>query len=514
MLRRARSSRGRRRTAPAIVVLTLSVVVGVLMAPATASSQPATTASAREATPARAVARLGLHDYQHLDAGDYLRAPGVAPMSLRSVCQFTMATPRSTLIAYARDLRAARSVQGGIFGGCGATPGSWKYRSGPMSGTDAIARKDVLWRGAAATPKVAAYTAWLRDVAAILGPQLRWWEVWNEGELGPFYRGTPNDLVDLTFAAARVLGRSRVTAPSFSTGPYYWRGTASGAWVGGRFLTKGQFFREYWRLLIKRANQRGVRVPIAAANLHGHGRGNTIAQAADSRLDMLRMFRTYLQPVARRYGFVLWDSEWSLRRINGATGPIRGFADNATNAAWLERSLRDAACLGYGWQYYYTWTQGIKRDDFVRSTLQVNPGTRHVNQVFRRYSGPTPLGCRAGVVGPSRRPLPSFDQPAVRTRITGVPARRITAANRRTTLTFKFRSAVVNAGFKCRLDSVGRHAATGRWQRCASGVRYRVGGGRYLFSVRVRSGRLLEQDPPTRLVRVSGRPAGAPQRVR
>lgn len=480
------------------------LIAGLVTAPPAAAAPAAQAAAAATAaavsspaqaagTPQRTKIRLGLHDYQTQDAYLYLKPTRRAPLTMRNACWLRMSTSMARLRA---QLRAFEGLPG-VFTGCASTPDSWKYQSGPLSGHSSNASSDLYGHGSAATPSVAAYTRWLRQLKQTMGSDLLAWEVWNEPDLAGFYRGTPQDLVDLTFAAERVLGRKRVIAPSFSTGPYYQAHDPSGSYENGRLLSKSEVFVRYWTLLVKRANAKGVPLPVSAANVHGYGKHETIDGSVRIRTDVLRMFRNSLAKVLRRYDLPIWDTEWNFRRM-GDPHPTQGlgFSDTRVNVNAWKRSVREAACLGYERQFVYTWTQGRSIDDFVATTLQLNPNTPRMIAAYRKMNGRT-ISCD-GVVpaGRSTKPLPQIPVPKPHTLITDAPPARVTTAKKKHRVRFAFTTSQRNADYRCRLS--GPSVSASRWRGCSSPTSFRVKDGRYRFAVRAISGGVADPTPARR----------------
>ncbi|MEI2715433.1 MAG: hypothetical protein V9E98_00270 [Candidatus Nanopelagicales bacterium] len=221
-----------------------------------------------------------------------------------------------------------------------------------------------------------------------LGDKMWRLQVWNEANLSQFYRGSPGDLVDLTFAAARVLGRDRVVAPSFAL---ITTDTMSGGWHDGRQLTRAEFPTVYWQLLASRARQRGQRIPVSAATYNGYGHGVTIEAAARERLEGLLNFRRTVYRALGDRDLPLWDTEWNLRNQDSSNTAYvpGGFPDSAETARVWSQSVIDAACLGYEWQFPYLWTDRSIQSGWESAQIQLSPESRHVNAQFRRINGQT-----------------------------------------------------------------------------------------------------------------------------
>ncbi len=344
----------------------------------------------------RAAVVLGLHDLDHPQvARSHLVAPGVhVPARLSCVAVMTMRK---------RELATLTRIYAGfpaVIAGCGSSPESWKYAGRRMGGfrpaLDWASPYDVLAsrKTSAATPTPRSYKRYLRRVQAAVGDQIDKWEVWNEADLPAFYRGTPKDLVTLTFVAAKVFGRSRVASPSWcpcaATNPE----GLTGAWVRGRYLTRGEFIDTYWRLLLAESRRRGVPLPVSVISIHAYGLGATVGEAVRDRLMKIRTFKTNTRNILgpRMRHLELWDTEWNLRRRLPSTLPdgSPGFADTEKNARAWKRSVRQAACAGVDRQYVYRWLrQPPAPDDFEFLQLPLNDRARWTKAAFRRLAGRT-----------------------------------------------------------------------------------------------------------------------------
>lgn len=345
----------------------------VAVAPLVALLATIPTANASQRQDSDIRVRLGIHNFQSSDAWPHLaEAPSLVS---RLNCDPTMTSTR-------KELRAAlqKQLEGprGLLVGCGTGPGQWKYRTGPMSG--ASGPEDIMGPGSAATPTVKAYSKWVRTLRGILRGKMWRFQVWNEGNLHIFYRGSPSDLVDLTFAAARVLGRRKVLAPSFTL---ITSQVPSGGWRKGRILTQAEFIHVYWRLLAKRAAKRGKPLPVAAATFNGYGTGANVDEASESRIESLRAFRNLVIRTTGNRRIRLIDTEFNLRSPTG----FPGFPDSPETAQAWKESVVDAACLGFAWQYAYTWTDRPALEGWLAQSIQFTPETNLVNRAFKNING-------------------------------------------------------------------------------------------------------------------------------
>ncbi len=352
-----------------------------LIAGMTTAIASSTLAQATERPPMTAQVSLGIHNFQSTDAWHFLH--GAPQLVSRLNCDPLMtATPRQVRASAHRQMEGPQA----LLVGCGSGPADRKYGTGPMSGP--AGPEDAAGPGSAATPTVRRYTRWVTMLDRTLGERMWRLQVWNEANLSQFYRGSPKDLVDLTFAAARVLGRDRVVAPSFAL---VTTDTMSGGWYEGRQLTRAEFPGVYWDLLVARAKQRGQPLPVSAATYNGYGHGITIEAAARDRLQSLLIFR---QTVFRAIGhrdLPLWDTEWNLRNQDSSNAEYvpGGFADGEATARVWAKSVADAACLGYEWQFPYLWTDRSIQSGWESAQIQLSPESRHVNEQYRRINGQT-----------------------------------------------------------------------------------------------------------------------------
>lgn len=354
----------------------------------------------RAEAPRQATVALGLHDEEVATPRSFPLSPSGAMPPTRLNCIALMTRTK-------RELSTLRKSYAGrplLVAGCGSSPSSWKYDRGPMSGF----KPDADWAGeyrvlserqtSAATPTARTYRRYLRKVKSVLGSQVEKWEVWNEADLPLFYRGKPRDLINLTFAAARVFGRERVTSPSWCPCAITSPDGLTGAWVRGRYLTRSEFIDAYWTGLVAEARRRGVPLPVTTLNIHSYGVGTTPRAAARDRLLKIRGFKRQAQSLLGRRlyrSLNLWDSEWNLRRyVSNPSDPQQGFRDSPRNARIWRKSVRKAACLGVERQYVYRWLdEPAQPTSFESAQLQLNPNTVWLNDAFKRSSGQS-VTCR------------------------------------------------------------------------------------------------------------------------
>lgn len=379
----------------------------VLLAPGVAAGDPdaraASVGSAKKPVKPKmkkAKVVLGFHNFQVQNASAYLSAPGV-PMHARFNCNVVMTSTTEQLI----QIRDTSEGQPAVIAGCGSGANMTKYKSGPMGPMQgSVGERDwsryASWVApgtSAAVPTVDAYRAWLLQLKQVFGSKIDRFEVWNEVDLDNFYRGTPKDLVDLTFVAAEVFGRKKVTAPSWSPSAFSGAKYPSGAHVGGKTLTRKQFWDRYWAEVIKRSKAKGVPLPFSVVNIHTYGTGNTVKQAASNRMYKLKGFLGWLKQSlgSRLDKLEIWDTEWNFRRFDAdAKPPYLGFADSAANAQIWTKSASEAACLGVTRQYTYVWAdKAPSPDSFEAGQLPMNPTSTNLNAAFRAINGKT-VSCK------------------------------------------------------------------------------------------------------------------------
>jgi hypothetical protein len=158
------------------------------------------------------------------------------------------------------------------------------------------------------------------------------YQVWNEANIPNYWRGTPDQMADLTArarAAVKAAGSpSRVVAAS--TGTRWVRGYAG-------------FFPAYLAALRVR------KWPVDAFSAHLYP---AEAGRADARLALLGMVRESLRAAGAPTSIPLWDTEVNYgANVNGAV-PITG-SDARTVVA---RTYLDSVRYGVSRVYWYGWT--------------------------------------------------------------------------------------------------------------------------------------------------------------
>jgi len=316
---------------------------------------------------------LGMSNYQTQNSANFLA--GGRTVFMRHSCHPLMVDSAEGWAVQTKDLEGLPAV----FSGCGTGPASQKYGSGHMSGKRG--KGDAFFHGSAATPTVEGYRKWLHEVKTVVGNRVDRWEVWNEGDSPQFFRGTPQDLVDLTFVAAEVWGRERVIAPSFTPAAFNGSNMLSGGWdKNGKRLTRLEFATQFWQQLVFEAEQRGVELPVSAAVVHGYGSGATVREAVASRNKVLATFAALVAST----GLPLWDTEWNLRSTGADPFDAGvGFPDTKNSVEGWVDSVKTAHCLGYVRQYAYLWTDQPTLTGFEVGQLQFNQTTDNINEAFR-----------------------------------------------------------------------------------------------------------------------------------
>ena len=189
-------------------------------------------------------------------------------------------------------------------------------------------------KGAASMPTMAAWTAWVDAVTKRYANSIDAYQIWNEANLQTFWQGTPQQMAQLTAAAAQIIRQNDPTA----------RIVAASSTVRLQSAYK-KFFPAYLRAL------RGLGWPVTDISAHFYPPAK--GTPGDRAL--------YIQQVegdmakAGVPGLPLWDTEVNY----GIAGPTKKdkhrTIDGGDAAAYVAQTYLDSVRLGVTRTYWYSW---------------------------------------------------------------------------------------------------------------------------------------------------------------
>ena len=189
--------------------------------------------------------------------------------------------------------------------------------------------------GAASEPK--SLQAWDDFVAAVVdryAGEITAYQIWNEASLKMFWRGSPEQMADLTDRAYRIIKAKDPSALVV--------GASTTVRLPGAFE---RFFPAYVEELAARD------WPVDVLAVHSYPAGD---QDVLDRVENLKTVRTTLAEFGAGE-FPLWDTELNY----GLAGPgdvPRGEIGGDQATSWVVRTYLDSMRFGVGRTYFYIWT--------------------------------------------------------------------------------------------------------------------------------------------------------------
>jgi hypothetical protein len=190
--------------------------------------------------------------------------------------------------------------------------------------------------GAASAPKsLAAWDAFVTEVAQRYKGRIKAYQIWNEASLAMFWDGTPEVMAELTERAYRIIKaedpKARVVAASTTV------------------RLEGAFDRFFPRYLAALA-ERDWPVDVFAAHLYPTSRGTT-----DDRAAFISQVTDELA-AAGAPDLPVWDTELNYGLAGpGPKNPLQTI-EGAQARDWVVQTMFDSLALGISRTYWYIWT--------------------------------------------------------------------------------------------------------------------------------------------------------------
>jgi hypothetical protein len=190
--------------------------------------------------------------------------------------------------------------------------------------------------GAASAPKsLAAWDAFVAEVAQRYKGRIKAYQIWNEASLAMFWDGTPEVMAELTERAYRIIKaedpKARVVAASTTV------------------RLEGAFDRFFPRYLAALA-ERDWPVDVFAAHLYPTSRGTT-----DDRAAFISQVTDELA-AAGAPDLPVWDTELNYGLAGpGPKNPLQTI-EGAQARDWVVQTTFDSLALGISRTYWYIWT--------------------------------------------------------------------------------------------------------------------------------------------------------------
>ncbi len=232
--------------------------------------------------------------------------------------------------------------------------------------------KDYPVPGAAAPPRdPTRWDAWVEAVTTRYAGRIGAYEVWNEADLPAMWRGTPQQMADLTTRAARIIRRNDPAA------------LVVGASTGLRTAAHDRFFGPYLSALAAQG------WPVDVLPIHGYP---PALATPDDRYRLLQQVSAEIRASGAPDRIAVWDTEVNYGLAGPGTENPHTDITGDRAAAWVVRTFLDSLRSGISRTYPYIWTPepyailGVQFGDG-------SPGARGFDTARRWLSGATWNGC-------------------------------------------------------------------------------------------------------------------------
>jgi hypothetical protein len=180
------------------------------------------------------------------------------------------------------------------------------------------------------------FDEYVRAVVQRYGGRISAYQIWNEGNIKEFWRGTPEFLADLTARAYNIIKplQPGATVVAASTGS---------RWVKG--FT--EFFPDYLTALGK------LNWPIDAYSVHLYP---TAAGTTKDRSFLLGMMKTALR-IANAPVKPIWETEINYGITNPGSGQTARLIPDVEIPGYVARTYLDSLRFGIARTYWYAWTK-------------------------------------------------------------------------------------------------------------------------------------------------------------
>ncbi len=200
-----------------------------------------------------------------------------------------------------------------------------------------ITQTDYPQPGAASAPKdLAAWDAWVTEVATRYKGRITSYQIWNEANLKNFWNGTPAEMAELTKRAYDIIKKIDPTALVVSASPSL-RLTAA--------------FDKFFPAYLKALAAKGWPVDVIAIHTYPQADGDPVARGA-----LIKTAQAAITAAGAPADLPLWDTEVNY----GLAGPGALPKHDITGidaAGWVVRTYIDDLRYGVGRSYWYIWTQ-------------------------------------------------------------------------------------------------------------------------------------------------------------
>lgn len=205
--------------------------------------------------------------------------------------------------------------------------------------------------GAASAPKdIADWDAWVTAVVERYKGQITAYEIWNEADLKMFYKGTPEQMAEMTKHAYDIIKKIDPNAKVIAASPALRLQSAI-----------DRFFPAYLAALAK------DNWPVDALAIHTYpdAKGDPAARGL-----IIKAIQEVIKTAGAPDTLELWDTELNYGLAGPGALPKQEIT-GAKAAGWVVRTYIDDLRYGVDRSYWYIWTQ--QKRDWLG--IQAYPGT-------------------------------------------------------------------------------------------------------------------------------------------
>jgi hypothetical protein len=179
------------------------------------------------------------------------------------------------------------------------------------------------------------FEEYIRAVVSRYGGRIGAYQIWNEGNIKEFWRGTPEFLADLTARAYTII-------KPMQPGAIVVAASTGSRWIKG--FT--EFYPDYLTAL------RHLNWPVDAYSVHLYP---TAAGTTKDRAFLLGMMKTALR-IANAPDKPIWETEINYGITNPGSGETARAIPEAEIAGYVSRTYLDSLRYGIERSYWYAWT--------------------------------------------------------------------------------------------------------------------------------------------------------------
>ena len=180
------------------------------------------------------------------------------------------------------------------------------------------------------------FEEYVRAVVLRYGGRISAYQIWNEGNIKEFWRGTPEYLADLTARAYNII-------KPVQPGAFVVAASTGSRWVKG--------FTEFFPDYLKALGSLNWPIDVYAVHLYPTAAGTT-----KDRSFLLGMMKTALR-IANAPAKPIWETEINYGITNPGSGQQARIIPDVEIPGYVSRTYLDSLRFGIERSYWYAWTK-------------------------------------------------------------------------------------------------------------------------------------------------------------